>query len=424
MKSLTSIIIVIVVSFWTMEISAQSDKKGSGVVNLSMSKKKEEVKPEGSNVSSTTFEMKKPVKKEDSRNVYSTTFQMSKPPTQPQTQQSAKERAGISKIEWLTPSLNAINTSRSTYTVTAIVHSGEDMQVVNIFQNGTFFKNIIVDSRSRRQINVEESFDLALGNNTIKLEAVTASGKKIEDQVRINYDLTNARYYALIIAVQDYDDPNITDLSQPVKDADKFYQIISHRYTFNEEDITYLKNPTKADIIGTLHGMRKVIREEDNLLIYYAGHGHWDEEMMTGYWLPSDASRDNPVNWLPNTDLTNYLNVLKTKHTLLVADACFSGGIFKTRKAFNNVASIEKLYKLPSRKAITSGNLKEVPDQSVFIQYLLKQLNENNKKYFSSEQLFSQMRPAIMNNSDNVPQYGTIQKVGDEGGDFVFILRK
>ena len=96
---------------------------------------------------------------------------------------------------------------------------------------------------------------------------------------------------------------------------------------------------------------------------------------------------------------------------------------FKTRKAFNNSASIEKLYRLPSRKAITSGNLKEVPDQSVFIEYLLKQLNENNVEYFSSEQLFSQMRPAIMNNSDNVPQYGTIQKVGDEGGDFVFILK-
>ena len=120
----------------------------------------------------------------------------------------------------------------------------------------------------------------------------------------------------------------------------------------------------------------------------------------------------------------NYLNVLKTKHTLLVADACFSGGIFKTRKAFNNSGSIEKLYKLPSRKAITSGTLKEVPDQSVFIEYLIKRLNENNNGYLSSEQLFSSMRTAVMNNSPNVPQYGTIQNVGDEGGDFVFILRE
>ena len=116
-------------------------------------------------------------------------------------------------------------------------------------------------------------------------------------------------------------------------------------------------------------------------------------------------------------------DVLKTKHTLLIADACFSGGIFKTRKAFNNMGTIEKLYKLPSRKAITSGNLKEVPDESLFIKYLLQKLNANNTKYLSSEQLFSQIRTPIMENSDNVPQYGTIQKVGDEGGDFVFIMR-
>jgi hypothetical protein len=28
-----------------------------------------------------------------------------------------------------------------------------------------------------------------------------------------------------------------------------------------------------------------------------------------------------------------------------------------------------------------------------------------------------------MNNSPNVPQYGTIQNVGDEGGDYIFIRR-
>ena len=109
------------------------------------------------------------------------------------------------------------------------------------------------------------------------------------DKVYINYDLSSARYYALIIAVEDYDDPKINDLAEPINDADKFFRIISSRYTFNQEDITYLKNPTKADIIGTLHKMRGFIKEEDNLLIYYAGHGYWDEEMMTGYWLPTSG---------------------------------------------------------------------------------------------------------------------------------------
>ena len=257
----------------------------------------------------------------------------------------------------------------------------------------------------------------------MKIEAVTVSGKKLESSVELVYDISSANYYALVIAVENYDDPVVNDLDLPIDDATRFCELINKEYNFQKENITFMKNPTKAEIIGTLHNMRSIVTPEDNLLIYYAGHGYWDEEMSTGYWLPRDATRDNPVNWLPNTDLTNYLNVLKTKHTLLIADACFSGGIFKTRAAFNNVMSVEKLYKLTSRKAITSGTLSEVPDKSVFIEYLIKRLDENNRKYLPSEQLYSSLKEAVINNSPNIPQYGTIQNVGDEGGDFIFIRR-
>jgi hypothetical protein len=274
-----------------------------------------------------------------------------------------------------------------------------------------------------KQMIVEEDIDLLLGMNQIKLEAVTVSGRKFTNSVDVVYDISSAKYYALVIAVESYQDPEINDLDQPVRDANRFIDLIKTEYTFEPENITFLKNPTKAEIIGTLHQMRGSISPSDNLLIYYAGHGYWDEEMSTGYWLPTDASRNNPVNWLPNTDLTNYLNVLKSKHTLLIADACFSGGIFKTRAAFNNLMSVEKLYKLTSRKAMTSGTLKEVPDRSVFVEYLIKRLDENTNKYLPSEQLFSSLKEAVIYNSPNIPQYGTIQNVGDEGGDFIFIRR-
>lgn len=388
----------------TLSLQAQSDRKSSGVVEVNMSKKKEP-ETKGRTVGSTTFT---PVKPQPAR-------------TQEITQPVS---TGPEKISWISPGVNMVNTSRSPFNIKATINTPQRLRVANLFLNEQFYKNIIIDPSSGSQVLIDEKVDLALGNNVIRLEGVTTSGKRIEDKIFINYDLSNARYYALIIAVEEYDDPAITDLDQPISDADKLYSIISKRYTFNQEDITYLKNPTKADIIGTLHKMRGMINEDDNLLIYYAGHGYWDEEMSTGYWLPRDAERDNPVNWLPNTDLTNYLSVLKTKHTLLVADACFSGGIFKTRSAFSSTGTIEKLYRMPSRKAITSGTLSEVPDQSVFVEYLLKRLGENAEYYLSSEQLFSSMRVAVMNNSPNVPQYGTIQNVGDEGGDFIFIRRK
>jgi hypothetical protein len=87
--------------------------------------------------------------------------------------------------------------------------------------------------------------------------------------------------------------------------------------------------------------------------------------------------------------------------------------------------AVKELYELPSRKAMTSGTLKEVPDQSVFIQYLVKRLQQNTEKYLSAEQLYSTLRIAVINNSANgqVPQFGEIKESGDEGGDFIFIKK-
>jgi len=109
-----------------------------------------------------------------------------------------------------------------------------------------------------------------------------------------------------------------------------------------------------------------------------------------------------------------------------VADACFSGGIFKVRDAFTSTnASIEKIYEMPSRKAITSGSLKTVPDRSVFVEYLLKRLRDNPDKYLDAQKLFVSFKEAVINNSPNnqTPLYGAINEAGDEGGDFVFVRR-
>ena len=72
---------------------------------------------------------------------------------------------------------------------------------------------------------------------------------------------------------------------------------------------------------------------------------------------------------------------------------------------------------------MTSGTLKVVPDKSVFLQYLTKRLSENDETYLASEQLFFSFKTAVLNNSQNIPQFGEISNAGDEGGDFIFIKR-
>ena len=233
-----------------------------------------------------------------------------------------------------------------------------------------------------------------------------------------------ATYYGLIIGIDKYRDKNIPGLNNPISDAEKLYQTLIKYYHFEAENIQLVKDATRADIIRSLDKLATSVTPEDNLLIFYAGHGWWDDAANNGYWLPSDADENEKTNWFRNSTLVDYLKEIETKHTLLITDACFGGSIFKTRSAFGSKErAYEKLYELPSRKAMTSGNLSEVPDRSSFTKYLIRRLEENKDTYLSSEQLFSSFRLAVMNNSDAIPMYGEIDKVGDEGGDFIFLKK-
>jgi hypothetical protein len=158
------------------------------------------------------------------------------------------------------------------------------------------------------------------------------------------------------------------------------------------------------------------------LLIFYAGHGSYDKQAKTGYWLPSDASRTNTANWFQNSTLVNQLRGIQSKHTLLITDACFAGSILKTREV-NLIKEMkyDMIYEEPSRKALTSGNMTEVPDESAFIKYLIKYLKENKSEYMSAEELYTKLRDPVIYNNATRPLYGVIPNVGSENGDFVFL---
>jgi len=236
------------------------------------------------------------------------------------------------------------------------------------------------------------------------------------------FTVGTGKYYALVIGIDKYSDPQITPLDFCRRDANAFYNTLTKNYTFDKENVTLLEDATYNDIQNALEDFAKKVKPMDNFLIFYAGHGYWNKASETGFWIPSDGQKNSTRNWFRNSVLRDFLKEINSKHTLLITDACFSGGIFKTRTAFSDASvAINRLYELPSRKAMTSGNLTEVPDQSIFLKYLIDKLEKNSEKYLSSEQLFSSFRIAVMNNSDTQPLYGEIKDVGDEGGDFIFI---
>ena len=125
----------------------------------------------------------------------------------------------------------------------------------------------------------------------------------------------------------------MTDLEEPGKDAANIKRKLETEYTFEPKNVVMLSDPSRGQILDQFDRLSRELTEKDNLLVFYAGHGYWDEQTSQGYWLPSDASQNRRRDWIANSTVVDYMNGIKTKHTLLVADACFSGGIFKTRSA-------------------------------------------------------------------------------------------
>lgn len=244
-----------------------------------------------------------------------------------------------------------------------------------------------------------------------------------EAQPEATKKIAEGRYYALLIGVQDYSDPSVKDLDEPIKDARRLKEILQRYYSFDKVEL--LENPTRAEVFKALEELQENVFQGDSLLLFYAGHGHFDKVHDRGYWLLKDSTPKGRASWFSNGDLQDYIRAIPSKHTLLISDACFSGGIiFKTRDALSGASKdIRNLYKLRSRKAMTSGTLETVPDKSKFMLYLTQRLVENEEPFLPAFSLFSHFREAVLRNSDNVPQYGFINGTGGEGGDFIFRRR-
>ena len=327
--------------------------------------------------------------------------------------------------------VSIVSTARHTVYGQAIDPSGVAIVEVNgkeatLDSKGNFSANILLTPGSNPiQIVAIDKYE----NQAIKTIVLTREQGQTASAPRpIQQTLNTGKYHALIIGVEDYQHDSIEDLAEPLKDAQKVKQILENTYTFDPRDVRLLSSPKRDEILDELDRLSNTLTEQDNLLIFYAGHGYWDPKNKQGYWLPSDARENRRRDWISNSTIVDYLSSIKSKHTLLISDACFSGGIFKTRSAFSETPDHDTnaLYDLPSRKAMTSGTLRLVPDRSVFVEYMVKRLSNNPDKYLSSQDLFTRFRKAAVNNSPIeglVPQWGEVQRAGDEGGDFIFVRR-
>ena len=258
-----------------------------------------------------------------------------------------------------------------------------------------------------------------------------------EDQKREKKALVPSKYfgnyYALIIGNKDY--TNWPTLETPEKDAIDIAELMSTKYGFKTK---VLINATRYQILEALNELRVELNENDNLLIYYAGHGHLEEQISRGYWIPVDAELDSNTRWISTIQLADILGIMSVKHVLIIADSCYSGAL--TRSSLARLETgltdearrhwIKVMTQKRSRTALTSGDLQPVIDRgggehSVFAKALLNVLQQNDTilegitlhKEISGRVAFAASAVEV----EQVPQYAPIRFAGHESGEFFFV---
>jgi len=338
-------------------------------------------------------------------------------------------------VVWDNPYNAHINVSTSSVNIKACVQSKASLKSVEVYVNDHLdtSRGFSVEDNCAKTIN--QPIPLQKGKNTVYILATNEVGTTKSDIRTIYYQSNDpaptptisSNNYALIIGISDYEDLGIGDLENPVPDAEKLKNTLQEKYTFTSANITLLRNPKKQQIIDNLLDLQNKLTANDNLLIFYAGHGKMQGEQ--GFWMAADAQISSAYNWLSTYELDGYIKGLKTKHLLLISDACYSGAFvmrdaddipFETQEKACEILEGKK-----SRCAMTSGAKTTVPDQSVFMKYLVKELKENPNSCFSAEQLYMNIKNVVMSNSPNrqIPQFGDIPLTGHEGGNFIFKKR-
>ena len=243
------------------------------------------------------------------------------------------------------------------------------------------------------------------------------------------------KYYALIIANQAYD--HIESLRTPNADAKRAKQILEEKFGFQ---VTMVLDGNNTTIMRAINDMNAQLTENDNLLIFYAGHGTRMQAggIETGFWLPSNATPPpDDTFWVSNEFVTRHLAHLKAKRVLVVADSCYSGllssepgYLFMGEKQTYSDDYIR--YKLPkkSRLLLSSGGDKPVLDNSgeghsVFARAFLDAL-DSAKGILSGPELFLIVKNQVSEKAkavkfEQVPEFKVIKGTGHEVGDFFFV---
>ena len=237
---------------------------------------------------------------------------------------------------------------------------------------------------------------------------------------------TTRTNHLLIIGIDAYKN-GVRPLKNAVRDAEAFKAVLMERFQFTEANCITLINEqaTKKAIIKAFDQLIDKLTTDDNLLLYFSGHGELIDRVRTdkGYWIPADAVLNERDTYLPNDEIRDFFANLSAHHVFGIIDSCFSGSLLLRDLG----AAAKRYYNIPSRWVMTSGMKEPVMDgsgeHSPFALSLLTQLRNYPEQAFSISELWLQMREGIVTNAKQSPLCQPIHDAGHQGGEYFFLSK-
>jgi hypothetical protein len=356
-------------------------------------------------------------------------------------------KSSPAKVTWLEPSEFSTDVKEKTFDLKlGFDVEGTDIQSVDIYVNDVpsdesrgFKKGNSLADRFDKFI--ERTISLQDGENTIRVVVTNADGTTIEESRAINKQVdmvaqlavSSRKDYALVFGTDEYDEWN--NLTNPVLDATTIAKELEEMYGF---EVDLVLNPNKADIEQKIYGLyERSYMENDQILIFYAGHGQFNELTKQGYLVPKDGKLTDPIgsSYYSYSNLRDLVDGIPSEHVMLMLDACF-GGTFDQDIAragsrgqdaadlVSNTEFIKRKLRFKSRVYITSGGKEYVKDgrpgqHSPFAKQFLEAL----RSYGGSNGILTKAElKGYMEVLQQMPRMGDFGSY-EPGSDFLFVAK-
>jgi hypothetical protein len=242
-------------------------------------------------------------------------------------------------------------------------------------------------------------------------------------------------YHALIIGINEYSE--WPPLKFAERDASDVRQILINRYGFAPERVTDLfgAKATRKNILSELRNKLESLGENDNLLIYYAGHGNPDLLTENGFWIPVEGALYDEAGWIAFSNINALLTGRKVeaKSIMVLTDSCYGGAIlarsgpppdYMWETDENIKQNLIRKAKKRCRRVIASGAYEHVPDRSLFADLLKQALEENPYPMIDLEYLFYTKVYQQLRDVGQEPVSGPLRWGSEEDGKFVLLQKE